>query len=341
MNLIEISIRADGEAAEAVSELFNRLGKGGAIIEELPDAELRQLVVKTYLLADDEIEVKRRAIEQSLWHLSQLYPIPPAEFRELKEADWANAWKSFHPVQHLGERIVLKPTWREYQPQPHELVIELDPGMAFGTGQHPSTRLCLLALERHVRAGMRVLDVGTGSGILAILAAKLGASEVFACDIDPVAVDVARENIMLNQVSDKVHLGTGSLGHWDYAPDARFARHTPDPPIPRPAREVRRGPRGTKAGGQRPRRGPALRGRGCGFGTRARDLLLINILAPVIIDLLPVARPLLHADGHIILSGLIATQEADVRAAMRETGFQVVEREQEGDWVMLVGHLVA
>jgi ribosomal protein L11 methyltransferase len=288
MNLLEVSVQADGEAAEAISELFNRLGRGGAVIEESPLPEPRNIVVRTYLLCDDEIDANRRAIEEGLWHLGQLYPIPPAEFRDLKDDDWANAWKSFHPVQHVGPRIVLKPTWREYAPQPHELMIELDPGMAFGTGQHPSTRFCLLAVERLMQPGWRVLDVGTGSGILAILAAKLGAGEVVACDVDPVAVRVSRENVALNGLSDRVSLLIGSVDTRD-------------------------------------------------FGSGVWDLILMNILAPVIVELLPFARPLLRPGGRIVLSGLIATQTDEVRAKMAEVGLAVVEQAQDGDWLMLIG----
>ncbi|MBI1800064.1 MAG: 50S ribosomal protein L11 methyltransferase [Chloroflexi bacterium] len=301
MNLLEVSVNADGEAAEAISELFNRLGRGGAILEERPAAdsapesswaddppEPRAIVVKTYLLADEHIDANRRAIEEGLWHLRQLYPFPAAQFRELREDDWANAWKSFHPVQHVGARVVLKPTWREYQPQPGELVVELDPGMAFGTGQHPSTRFCLLALERHIRPGMSVLDVGTGSGILAIAAAKLGASAVFAFDDDPLAAQIARENVALNRLGERVRLAAGTLDALNLEPEAW-------------------------------------------------DLILINILAPVIVALLPRARLLLRPGGQVILSGIIATQESDVLDALRAVGLTLVERQQEGDWVLLVG----
>ena len=287
MNLIEVSVRADGEAAEALSELFNRLGQGGAIIEETPTAP-RSLCVKTYLYVDEQVAAKRRALEEGLWHLSQLYPMPPAEFRELKEDDWANAWKQFHPVQHVGERIVIKPTWREHTPQPHELVIELDPGMAFGTGQHPSTRLCLLALEHMNLSEQSVLDVGTGSGILAIAALLLGARELFGCDVDKQSVEVARENAALNRVTERVTFAEGTLDELAL-PTAHYA------------------------------------------------VIIINILAPVIIELLPLARPLLKVDGCVVLSGLIASQEDEVCAALTAVGLRVVTRAQDNDWVMLVG----
>ncbi|MBI5878271.1 MAG: 50S ribosomal protein L11 methyltransferase [Chloroflexi bacterium] len=288
MDLLEISVRTDGEAAEAISELFNRLGQGGAVIEEAPSQASRAVLVRTYLHDDEHLADKRREIEEGLWHLSLLYPFPPAEFRILQEDDWANAWKAFHPVQHVGGRIVLKPTWREHTPQPGELIIELDPGMAFGTGQHPSTRLCLLAIERYLRPGMRMIDVGTGSGILTILAARLGAAEMFACDIDGLSVKVARENCALNGVSAHLRLETGSLGDLD-------------------------------------------------FGPEPWDMLLMNILAPVIIELLPLARPRLRDGGLIVLAGLIEPQVDGVKEQMDAVGITEIDRMQDGDWVMLVG----
>ncbi|MFQ5879377.1 MAG: 50S ribosomal protein L11 methyltransferase, partial [Dehalococcoidia bacterium] len=127
--------------------------------------------------------------------------------------DWAHAWKEFFPVLRVGRRLVIRPTWREHSPYEDDVVIHLDPGVAFGTGQHPTTRLCLQALEELTRAGMRVLDLGTGSGILAIAAAKLGATLVLALDIDPQATRAARENIWLNDVAEVVRAEEGSLGH--------------------------------------------------------------------------------------------------------------------------------
>ncbi len=212
---LEISVQADGEAAEAVAEVFHRLGEGGAVIETLihqddsPYAGEPVVSVKTYLPANNESA--RRQIEEALWHLSQLYPIPAPQIRELAEEDWAEAWKKGYSVQHVGQRLVIVPSWELYTPEDHEVVIQLDPGMAFGTGLHPSTRLCLQALEAWVRAGDRVLDVGTGSGILAIAAAKLGATSIVGVDLDPVAVEVARENVRLNAVADRVEIEEGTV----------------------------------------------------------------------------------------------------------------------------------
>jgi ribosomal protein L11 methyltransferase len=213
---IEISIQADGEAAEAIADVFNRLGEGGAVVETLihqddsPYAGDPVVNVKTCLPANRAGAARQRQIEEALWHLSQLYPIPAPQIRELKEEDWAEAWKKGYSVQHIGRRLVIAPSWEMYTPQGDEIVVRLDPGMAFGTGLHPTTRLCLMALETWVRVGDRVLDVGTGSGILAIAAAKLGAAQVIGIDLDPVAVQVARDNIRLNGVADRVVIEEGT-----------------------------------------------------------------------------------------------------------------------------------
>jgi ribosomal protein L11 methyltransferase len=211
---LEVSVKVDGEAAEAVSEVFNRYGHGGAVIEEAisetDKAVGGTLIAKVYLPSEDGQAVGQREIEEALWHLSQLYPIPVPCIRRLSEEDWAHAWKKHYQVLRVGQRIIVKPTWQTYTPRPDDAVVELDPGMAFGTGLHPSTRLCLIALEEHLTPGMGVLDVGTGSGILAIAAAKLGADPVLALDIDPIAVKTARINVIANQVEGFVSVEEGS-----------------------------------------------------------------------------------------------------------------------------------
>lgn len=213
MSWLEVSVQADGEAAEAVSEVFNRYGHGGAVLltefDESGNAAV--VTVKTYLPLDAEGLQTRQHIEEALWHLSQIYPLPAPAFRELTEEDWANAWKKHYHVLRVGQRMVIKPTWQEYNPQPEDVVVILDPGMAFGTGLHPTTQMCLQALEKHLVPGTRVLDLGTGSGILAIAAAKLGAGSVLALDNDPLAVRVAQANVQANRVQEVVNVELGSL----------------------------------------------------------------------------------------------------------------------------------
>ena len=212
---LEISVRVDGEAAEAVSEVFNRYGRGGAVIEHIlangPGAhdDVDQLVVKTYIAVDD-LDLKRK-VEEGVWHLGRLYPIPAPRFRVLTEADWAEAWKAHYSVLRVGCQTVIVPQWLCYASQPGEVIVILDPGMAFGTGTHPTTRLCLAVLEEAIAPGMSVLDLGTGSGVLAIAAAKQGAASVLAVDVDDTAVASARGNVAANGVAPTVCVEAGSL----------------------------------------------------------------------------------------------------------------------------------
>jgi ribosomal protein L11 methyltransferase len=169
-------------------------------------------------------EDTRRKLEVALLLLGKISHISPPRITTLEPEDWAESWKAFFPPQHLGARTVIVPTWHEYAPVPGEVIIRLDPGMAFGTGLHASTRLCLIAVEKLVRPGQsRVLDVGTGSGILSIAAALQGARAVQAMDLDAVAVEVARENVALNHVESIVHVERGTL---EGTAPADVPRHT-------------------------------------------------------------------------------------------------------------------
>ena len=212
MEWLEVSLEVDGEAAEAVAEVLSRFAHKGVAIEAGPEGvEAGPVVVRAYLPVDGRLPQTRRRLEEALWHLSQIRPLPEPTFRRIAEADWAEAWKQHLRVLHIGQRIVVRPSWLDYDPQEGEVVIVLDPGMAFGTGLHPTTQMCLTALQKHVRPGASLLDLGTGSGILSIAGAKLGAERVLALDSDPQAVTVARENVRRNGVADRVGVKEGSL----------------------------------------------------------------------------------------------------------------------------------
>src|SRR5205085_3028602 len=211
------------EEIESVSELLSRYTPGGIAIEEpieLIDEgqEYRVLSgqpvqVHAYLPIDGKEEETRQHVAEGLWHLSTLGPhyVGDLQTRIVNEEDWANAWKDYFHVTHIGQRLVIRPSWREYTPKDNEVVLELDPGMAFGTGLHPTTRMCLEQVERYIRPGMHILDVGTGSGILALAAAKLGAANVHCIDNSSVAVESATANVAANGLSDRITVALGVL----------------------------------------------------------------------------------------------------------------------------------
>ena len=232
MHWLELTVQAHPEAVESVSELLSRYAPGGVAIEEpieLVDEgqEYRVLrgqpvMVHAYLPIDGKEEEARLHITEGLWYLSRLgsHFVSELSTRIVNEEDCANAWKDYYHVTSIGHRLVIRPSWRDYTPKPHEVVLTLDPGMAFGTGLHPTTRMCLEQIEQRTQPGMRVLDVGTGSGILALAAAKLGAAEVYCVDNSSVAVESASANAAAN------HLGgciTVALGVLDEAGAERMA----------------------------------------------------------------------------------------------------------------------
>jgi len=233
---LEVALSVDGEAAEAVAEVLSRYGVQGVAVEhegippdkldedEIPPA--RRFTVRAYLPFDGRLDETKAQIERALGYLNMMLPMPQPVYRPVDEADWAEAWKvHYHPVR-IGTRLIIRPLWVDRPLEAGEVEIALDPGMAFGTGTHPTTQLCLEALEATMPDGARVLDLGCGSGILAIGAAKLGAASVLALDIDPLAVTVSLENSAQNSVADTITVREGSLASAlqtvDADPAARF-----------------------------------------------------------------------------------------------------------------------
>lgn len=214
MEWLEVSVAVAPEAAEAVAEVFSRYAPQGVVIDlgTGEEAAPQQVTVKAYLTVDEGIAERRQKVEEALWHLHHIWPvIPNPTFTPILDQDWTAGWKESIPVLHLGRRVVVKPSWREYTAQPDELLLEMDPGLAFGTGLHPTTQLCVEALEDLVQPGTRVLDLGTGTGILALVAAKLGAADILAVDNDVNAVAVARRNARANAVAHQIRVLHGSL----------------------------------------------------------------------------------------------------------------------------------
>lgn len=218
MKWLEFLLEVPPCDAEAISEALMPYCYGGVVLEpsliNQPGSEAFSLstdqptTVKAYLPTSPGLASQRRLLLEQVRLTCGLVNVIE---HELDEEDWAIAWKRHFKTIRIGKRLVVKPTWERYRRRTGDVVVELDPGMAFGTGDHPTTRACLRALEQMPVEDNLVVDLGTGSGILAIAAAKLGARSVIALDVDPVAVEAARTNCALNQVTDLVNVRQGSL----------------------------------------------------------------------------------------------------------------------------------
>lgn len=207
--------------------MLGRFSYGGVGIEEEADwgeddgpsaTRNRRAKVRAFLPIDDSLPVKWSQLGEAITRLALKEPIDVLRC-EIDEQQWETAWRKHYKTLKVGQRLIIKPAWEDYEGEAADVVIELDPGMAFGTGQHATTRLCLVALERFLRPGATVLDLGAGSGILAIAAAKLGASSVLALDINPATVGVARSNVEANGLAHLVAVEEGTLprshGLWE------------------------------------------------------------------------------------------------------------------------------
>ena len=217
---LEIAVEVAGIDSELVADALRPHCPGGVAIEPalrpLPDGESYLIdgdgpaTVKGYLPAGGSKRL-RRSLRLALRFAPLQRPPRWRRARRLPEAAWRDGWKRYFGVLRVGRRLVVKPSWAKYAPRDGDIVIEIDPGLAFGTGQHPTTAMCLRSLEGLVRPGMRTLDLGTGSGILAIAAARLGADRVLALDIDPQAVRAARQNVANSGLSELIEVREGTL----------------------------------------------------------------------------------------------------------------------------------
>lgn len=233
MKWSEISIETTNEAVEPISNILHENGASGVVIEDVIDLTKERedqfgeiyalnpndfpedgVIIKAYLLKNDSIETVIETIKQQITLLTTYeIDIGPNQVStvDVQEEDWATAWKQYyHPVK-ISETFTIVPTWEQYEVSENEKIIELDPGMAFGTGTHPTTFMCIQALERTVKKDDVVIDVGTGSGVLSIAAALLDAKKVVGVDLDEVAVKSATDNVALNHVQSKVEIVHGDL----------------------------------------------------------------------------------------------------------------------------------
>jgi len=292
---LRISLEVDPELAEAVSEVLARYIPGGVVMESTAieaDAEdegraVGPLRVMGYIPGDEHLEATRAQIEQGLRYLALIQPIPEPSYTPIQEQNWMEAWKQHYKPLSIGRRLLILPAWMQAETA-ERVTVRIEPGMAFGTGVHPTTQLSLQLLEAYVKAGDALIDVGCGSAILAIAAAKLGANPVVAVDIDAQALENAHHNAQLNEVN--IEIGVGSVSE-------------------------------------------LLAGE---FGLRQANVVVANILAPVLVRLLGQGlAQLLAPGGVLILSGILTEQEDELKHALDQTGLKIRDERRMEDWLGL------
>jgi len=218
LNWLEVSLNVNGELAEAVADVLARFAPNGVVVEngvyfkdaDDPGTSLDVANVRAYLPVDEKIDETRQRLEEALWYLGSIQPLPEALFTPIADQNWMEAWKEHYKPIPIGEKLIIVPVWLE-SPDLRRIPIRIDPGVAFGTGTHPTTQLCLELLEKYVQSGKDVIDLGCGSGILSIGALKLGAGRALAVDIDQAAVDATRENARANDITSGLLTGLGSV----------------------------------------------------------------------------------------------------------------------------------
>jgi ribosomal protein L11 methyltransferase len=303
MNWLEVSLTVNGELAESVADVLARFAPNGVMTEQgvkFTDDEdegtvTGPITVRAYLEVNDQLEETRQKLEESLYYLGMIQPVPTPIYKQIADQNWMEAWKQHYKPILIGERLLILPAWME-SPEPARIAIKIDPGMAFGTGTHPTTQLCLELMEQAMKAArfinrdFQVIDVGCGSGILSIAALKLGAETVLGVDIDIESVKNSRENADINGIGNELILGQGSVAE-------------------------------------------VLEGK---FPFKTAPLVVANILAPVIIRLFDAGLGDLVEPGcEIILSGILAHQAESVLEAAQARGLRMNDQRQMGDWVAL------
>jgi ribosomal protein L11 methyltransferase len=304
MNWLEVSLTVNGELAESVADVFARFAPNGVMTEQgvkFLDEEdegtaTGPITVRAYLEVNEQLEETRQKIEESLFYLGMITPVPNPVYKQIADQNWMEAWKQHYKPILIGQRLLILPAWLE-SPEPNRIPIKIDPGMAFGTGTHPTTQLCLELMEVYFdqskienRKSEIVIDIGCGSGILSIAALKLGATRVLGVDIDIESVKNSRENADTNGVGNELILGQGSVTE-------------------------------------------VLAGQ---FPVKSAPLVLVNILAPIIIRLFDAGlADLVEPNGEIILSGILDYQAENVIEAVQTKGLKRSGHRQIGDWVAI------
>ena len=289
MDWIKLTVTTTNEASEAVINLLMENGAGGV---EIDDSDLSQVELATYFQAQAGLVELLPELEQKIAQLREFGLDPgkgTVKLAELDDDSWADVWKKYyHPVR-LTRYLTIVPSWESYTPETtDEKVIRLDPGRAFGTGTHPTTKLALQALETVVRGGETMIDVGTGSGVLSIAAKYFGVAQIAAYDVDAEAVKAAEENLALNGMQDAITVGANDLL--------------------------------------------------AGIKTKV-GLITANILAEIIVPLIPQAYECLKPGGIFITSGIIADKKDLIVSEIEAKGFVIDQILNIKDWYSIIAHM--
>jgi len=310
-NWLEVSLLVNGELAEAVADVLARFAPNGVVTEstgvkfldeENEGIAVGPISVRAYLEVNDQLEETRQKLEEALFYLGMIQPLPAPVYKQIADQNWMEAWKEHYKPIPIGKRLMIVPAWMD-SPEPSRIPIRIDPGMAFGTGTHPTTQLCLELIEKFMEERQKkqenssfifhlssLIDVGCGSGILSIAALKLGATRALGVDIDIESIKNSRENADKNGIGAELILGQGSVVE-------------------------------VKAGR---------------FAFASAPLVVANILAPVIVRLFEAGlSDLVEAGGAVILSGILSEQAEKVREAAQAKGLVLTGQRQMGDWVAL------
>ncbi|MDD4113469.1 MAG: 50S ribosomal protein L11 methyltransferase [Herbinix sp.] len=327
MKWINYTIDTTTEAIDLISSMLSDIGVEGIEIKDnvpLTEEEKNQMFidilpkldsndnsakVSFYLEPDESTDSLLNKVREELNEIANFVDVGSGNIKvsETEDKDWINNWKEFFKPFRIDDTIVVKPTWEKLtDAMPDDLVIEIDPGISFGTGSHETTKLSILGIKKHLKPGDLVLDGGSGSGILSIVANKLGASKALGVDIDPIATQTSIENAMVNHID---------ASEWDYIkenyiPDKAISFATGNLIEEHGIREY--------------------------IGKGAYDLVVANILADVIIHLSDVIKENMKKDAIFISSGIIYTKEDEVRASLEKNQFTILEVNRMGDWVSFV-----
>lgn len=296
---LEVKVTCDGETAEVVSEVLSRYITEGVVTEtDAKYDEAEEVLLETgdirvfgYIAYDDKADETCKKIEEALWHLNMIRPIPNPIYKIILDQNWMESWKKYYKPIKIGEKLLILPSWLDQPDEDRNRInVRIDPSMAFGTGTHPTTQMCMALSEEFCQPGMAVIDVGCGSGILSVAAIKLGAIKALGVDLDYASVIAAKNTAELNNVNEKNEVGLGSVT------------------------EINNGD----------------------FSFKEADLVLTNILAPIILRLFKNGlSKLVKENGYLILSGILDYQSDEVVQKAIEEKFQFVKKVMINDWVAL------